>query len=212
MSDPSFLDATRVAPAGDAPNRYRADVGDEWNAPTFPCGGVVSAIALRAMEAALDDPSQRLRTFTTMFVSTVDPGALTIDVERLRIGKRMSQLQADVRSAGRDEPGHVTTAAFGETDGVVPALPVPDTLKRVSGGVVEATVDRGGLVAAQTPQAFLAPTLRSAFAGEIAAATACASLLGRVGGRVGIVEGDPALLKVTTPADLAIVERLLSAP
>ena len=97
-------------------------------------------------------------------------------------------------------------------EGVVPALPVPDTLKRVSGGVVEATVDRTGLVAAQTPQAFLAPTLRSAFAGEIAAATDCASLVEHAGGRVGIVDGDPALLKVTTPADLAIVERLLWAP
>src|SRR5262245_28264726 len=115
MSEPSFLDATRVELVPEQRQRYGALVGADWNAPTFPCGGIVSAVALRAMSAALGDPSQRLRSFTTMFVSTVESGALTIDVEKLRLGKRMSQLQADVRSAGRNEPGHVTTAAFGES-------------------------------------------------------------------------------------------------
>lgn len=60
MSQPSFLDATRVIASAAPATRYEADVGTEWNAPTFPCGGVVTAIALRAMEAALDDPTQRL--------------------------------------------------------------------------------------------------------------------------------------------------------
>ncbi len=115
MSSPSFLDATRVAPVAASSPHYRAVIGNDWNAPTYPCGGIVSAIALRAMETALADPSQRLRSFSTMFVSTVEAGELTIDVTRLRIGKRMSQLHADVRSAGRTEPGHVTTAAFGES-------------------------------------------------------------------------------------------------
>jgi acyl-CoA thioesterase len=115
MSSASFLDATRVRPVDGADLRFQATVGTDWNAPAYPCGGVVSAIALRAMEAALDDPTQRLRSFSTMFVSTVEAGDLTIDVDRLRIGKRMSQLQADVRSAGRTESGHVTVAAFGET-------------------------------------------------------------------------------------------------
>lgn len=115
MSVPSFLDATRVvAPTDPDRTRYRAHLTDDWNAPTFPCGGVVSAIALRAMEAALDEPHQALRSFTTMFVSTVESGPLTLDVERLRVGKRMSHLRADVRNAGRDQPGHLTTAAFGE--------------------------------------------------------------------------------------------------
>ena len=94
-------------------------------------------------------------------------------------------------------------------DGAVPALPVADTLKRVENGVVAETVPREGLVRAQTPQAFLAPSLRKAFAGQIAGATDCASLVEQSGGRVAVVEGDPRLLKITTQADLALVESWL---
>ena len=94
-------------------------------------------------------------------------------------------------------------------DGVVPVLPVADTLKRVRDGTVAETVDREGLVAAQTPQAFLAPTLRRAFSQELGGATDCASLVESVGGRVAVVDGDPRLLKITTPADLALVQSWL---
>jgi 2-C-methyl-D-erythritol 4-phosphate cytidylyltransferase len=94
-------------------------------------------------------------------------------------------------------------------DGAVPVLPVADTLKRVRDGAVAETVDREGLVAAQTPQAFVAPALRRAFAGELGPVTDCASLVERVGGRVAVVDGDPRLLKVTTPSDLALVESWL---
>jgi len=75
--------------------------------------------------------------------------------------------------------------------------------------VVAETVDREGLVAVQTPQAFLAPSLRKAFAGQIAGATDCASLVEQSGGRVAVVDGDPRLLKITTQADLALVESWL---
>lgn len=94
-------------------------------------------------------------------------------------------------------------------EGVVPALPVSDTVKRVEDGVVTETVARDDLVAAQTPQAFLAPALRRAFAADLAGATDCASLVERTGGRVAVVEGDRRLLKVTTLEDLALVESWL---
>jgi len=94
-------------------------------------------------------------------------------------------------------------------EGAVPALALADTLKRVEAGVIAETVDRTNLVAAQTPQAFLAPALRRAFAGDLSAASDCASLVERNGGRVAVVEGDPKLLKVTTPSDLALVESWL---
>jgi 2-C-methyl-D-erythritol 4-phosphate cytidylyltransferase len=94
-------------------------------------------------------------------------------------------------------------------DGVVPALPVSDTVKRVDGEQVVETIDRSDLVAVQTPQAFRAETLRTAFGGDLAGVTDCASLVERSGGRVRVVEGDPRLVKVTTPEDLEHVERLL---
>jgi 2-C-methyl-D-erythritol 4-phosphate cytidylyltransferase len=96
-------------------------------------------------------------------------------------------------------------------DGVVPALPLADTVKRVEGGRVVETLARDGLVAVQTPQAFLADVLRRAVAGETADATDCASLVEAQGGRVRVVEGDPRLLKVTDGADLAVVESWLVA-
>jgi 2-C-methyl-D-erythritol 4-phosphate cytidylyltransferase len=94
-------------------------------------------------------------------------------------------------------------------DGVVPGLPVPDTVKRVGddGGVVE-TVARDGLWTVQTPQAFPADTLRRAVAAG-GDATDCAGLVEARGGRIKVVPGDPLLAKVTTADDLARVESLL---
>ena len=95
-------------------------------------------------------------------------------------------------------------------DGVVPGLPLADTVKRVEGGIVAETVVRESLVAVQTPQVFVADRLRAAFAGDLADATDCASLVERAGGRVGVVAGDPRLVKVTTADDLELVSRLLA--
>lgn len=96
-------------------------------------------------------------------------------------------------------------------DGVVPVLAVVDTLKRVSGQTVVETISRDDVVAAQTPQAFLAPALRRAFGGDLSGFTDCAALVERTGGRVAVVDGDLRLLKVTTQGDLELVEALLAA-
>ena len=87
-------------------------------------------------------------------------------------------------------------------DGAVPVLPLHDTVKRVRGGDVVETLDRDGLVASQTPQAFVADALRRAADGE---GTDCASLVEARGGRIKAVEGDPRLLKITSVEDLALV-------
>ena len=95
-------------------------------------------------------------------------------------------------------------------DGVVPGLPLTDTVKRVSEGRVVETVDRGSLVTVQTPQAFTATALRAAYDGaETAAATDCASLVEAQGGTIRVVAGDARLRKITTAADLALVESWL---
>jgi 2-C-methyl-D-erythritol 4-phosphate cytidylyltransferase len=94
-------------------------------------------------------------------------------------------------------------------DGAVPALPLSDTVKRVRVDEVVETLDRSELVAAQTPQAFVASVLRDALAGDLGDATDCASLVERRGGRVKVVPGDRRLLKVTAPEDLQLIQALL---
>lgn len=102
-------------------------------------------------------------------------------------------------------------AALADTDGAIPAIPVPDTIKRVSGESVVSTVDREGLVAVQTPQGFRVACLREAYdrpAGELRAATDCASLLETAGMRVSWVEGERTNLKITTADDLRLAEAM----
>jgi 2-C-methyl-D-erythritol 4-phosphate cytidylyltransferase len=95
-------------------------------------------------------------------------------------------------------------------DGAVPAVPVADTLKRAGDdGTVAETVDRSGLYAVQTPQAFFARVLRDAIADEGVSGTDCAALVEARGGRVRLVEGDPRLVKVTTQTDLDMVSSWL---
>jgi 2-C-methyl-D-erythritol 4-phosphate cytidylyltransferase len=93
-------------------------------------------------------------------------------------------------------------------DGAIPGLPPVDTVKRVRDGAVVETLARNELIAVQTPQAFVASVLRAAV-DDGGDATDCSSLVERQGGRVTAVVGDPRLLKVTTPEDLALVETWL---
>jgi 2-C-methyl-D-erythritol 4-phosphate cytidylyltransferase/2-C-methyl-D-erythritol 2,4-cyclodiphosphate synthase len=101
-----------------------------------------------------------------------------------------------------------------EHGAAVPGWPVVETLKRVHGGRVVETVDRHGLVAAQTPQGGRRVDLMAAFA-QLASdgreVTDEGALLESAGVPVVVVEGDPDNLKVTTPADLARAEAILTA-
>ncbi len=109
MANP-FLDTTRVHP-GDA-GRYAGRIDPRWNLRPLPQGGIVTALALRAMEAELGDPDQRLRTLHTTFAAQVTDGPVEIRVEPLRRGRSMSQLRAEVANVGSPR-GHVTSAVFG---------------------------------------------------------------------------------------------------
>lgn len=94
----------------------------------------------------------------------------------------------------------------GDVVGVVPGLPVRDTLKRVDGDVVAATVARDGIVAAQTPQGFVTEALRRAHEASSDDATDDAELIERAGGRVAVIAGEARNIKVTFSGDLAIAE------
>jgi 2-C-methyl-D-erythritol 4-phosphate cytidylyltransferase len=97
----------------------------------------------------------------------------------------------------------------GGVDAVVPVVPVRDTLKRVGDGWVVATVERGDLAGAQTPQGFKVEVLRAAHEACDDDAGDDAVLVERIGGSVATVEGEAANLKVTYAGDLALAEALL---
>jgi 2-C-methyl-D-erythritol 4-phosphate cytidylyltransferase len=108
----------------------------------------------------------------------------------------------------------VVEAARGEADGVVPALPVSDTIKVVENGSVSQTLDRRTLHAAQTPQAFRLGVLRRIYAAPekvLRDATDDASLVEDAGGRVAMVVGEKTNIKLTTPEDLILAEAILIA-
>ena len=78
----------------------------------LPHGGIVTAIALRAMATELGLPDQALRSVTTVFAAQVPPGPVDVDVTVLRAGRTMSQATATVRPTGQDS-GHTAVAVFG---------------------------------------------------------------------------------------------------
>ena len=110
-------------------------------------------------------------------------------------------------------PVHVAALLKGleHADGVLPALPVADTLKRAGDSL--ATVDRHGLVRAQTPQAFPLTILRSAYAAMQPGAepTDDAAVVEEAGGKVIAIPGDARLMKLTYPEDFIMAEALLAA-
>ena len=102
-----------------------------------------------------------------------------------------------------------TVEAAAVNGAAIAALRVSDTVKQAAAdGRITATLPRDGIYLAQTPQAFRMNVLRDALALE-SDATDEASLAERAGHPVHIVDGDPRNLKITTPADLEIAERLL---
>jgi acyl-CoA thioesterase len=105
-----FRRGTAVEPAGDG--RYVADLGDHWNCPIVPQGGIVAATAGRAMQAALADPAQSLRSLNGVFAGQVRDGAVEIEVTVLRRGRSVSQLRAEVRNPGAVS-GFDALAVFG---------------------------------------------------------------------------------------------------
>ncbi|MEX2588468.1 MAG: 2-C-methyl-D-erythritol 4-phosphate cytidylyltransferase, partial [Actinomycetota bacterium] len=100
-------------------------------------------------------------------------------------------------------------------DGVIPAIPLEDTIKRVSTGMfVTEQLDRNGVWRVQTPQIFRREALVDALTRAIEAgleATDCSHMLTLGGYRVKVVPGDPQNFKVTRPGDLAWAEAVLAS-
>lgn len=103
----------------------------------------------------------------------------------------------------------VLAALADGAEAAIPGVPVTDTIKLVDAAeTVVQTPERAKLRAVQTPQGFALAPLRAAHARAEAEgwdATDDAMLMERAGHRVRIVPGEEANVKLTTPADLALL-------
>ena len=129
----SGWDDLDLRPSG--PQRYATGISDTWQLAQVPQGGVVAAIAVRAMQLVLGHPEQTLRTMTAMFAGQVAGGPVEIEVQVLRRGRSMSQLTATVRNVGA-AAGLTAIAAFGAprrgfdfTELVFPDVPGPEGVR-----------------------------------------------------------------------------------
>jgi len=111
---------------------YGAVLDHGWDLVPLPQGGIMVALGLRAAQAEVADPAQRLRSFTTVFAGQVSAGELEIDVQTLRRGRSATQVSTTVRNAGESE-GATTVAVFGGdrrgpafVDVERPQVPPPD--------------------------------------------------------------------------------------
>jgi acyl-CoA thioesterase len=100
-----------------------------------PQGGIVAAIAARAMEHVLAVPEQSVRSLSAVFAGQVGGGPVDVEVSVLRKGRSMSQLTATVRNPGT-AAGLTAVAVFGAsrrgfdfTDLDYPDVPGPEGLR-----------------------------------------------------------------------------------
>jgi 2-C-methyl-D-erythritol 4-phosphate cytidylyltransferase len=171
---------------------------------------VAGTVVLVVPAASLDDPDLRRRA------DVVVAGGAT-RAESVRAGLAASPA-ADVivvHDAARPLASPelfvaVVAAVRAGADAAVPTLAISDTVKRVEGDRVVATVDRRPLATAQTPQAFRAEILRKAHEAR-GEAPDDAGLVELLGGLVAAVPGEPRNLKVTSASDLAVLEAWIGA-
>ncbi len=97
-------------------------------------------------------------------------------------------------------------------DGVIPVLPLKDTIKEIADGYVVRTLDRASLAAVQTPQVFNHGVLLDAYDKAISegvAVTDDASIIEMYNGRIKTIPGDYKNIKITTRDDADYAEFLL---
>jgi 2-C-methyl-D-erythritol 4-phosphate cytidylyltransferase len=104
-----------------------------------------------------------------------------------------------------------------EVGAAILALPATDTIKEVENGLITRTLDRRKIYRAQTPQAFRYDLLRQANEAARAAfvpsewMTDDSLLVERLGAPIAVVEGSPDNLKITTPEDFKLAERMMTS-
>ena len=140
------------------------------------------------------------------------PGSVEAGIDALSKKVKLVAVQDGARPLITWQVIDRTVRAAHTYGAAAPAIPVKDTVKVVTGGIVKETPDRSSLQAVQTPQVFdldlLRGALQKAKQDQVSITDDC-SAVEHMGMSVKIVEGDERNIKVTTPMDLKIAEMLL---
>ena len=107
-----FTTATSLRRDHGVAGRFLGRIDDCWQLAVVPQGGIVAAVAARAMADELAAPSQPLRSLTVVFAGQVAVGPIEVEVTVLRRGRSLSQATATVRNPG-SEAGLTAVAVFG---------------------------------------------------------------------------------------------------
>jgi len=214
--------AVAIIPAGGAGTRFGTRVPKQFvqvagvpilaaTVAHFARHGAVAAIVVAAPAAHLARTRRALASLARRKPITIVAGGADRQesvwraLQAAPAGRELVIVHDAVRPFIRAELIDRVLAAAAAGGAAVCALPIAETVKRVRDDVVEATVDRTGLWAVQTPQAFRLGLLREAHEKALRdgfVGTDEAMLVERLGHPVRVVAGLPENVKITTPADL----------
>ncbi|MCY7413019.1 MAG: 2-C-methyl-D-erythritol 4-phosphate cytidylyltransferase [Salinibacterium sp.] len=182
-------------------------------------GRSLLAHALRAMPAGIQlvivAPAAHVEAAATLALSAVVVAGG--DTRQASVAAGLAVLEPGIRTvlvhdaARAFTPAEVFTRVIAAVEssggGVIPVLPVTDTIKRVADAAVLETVDRSALVAVQTPQGFPRAALDAAYAAASTDYTDDAAVFAAAGHSITTVAGHALAFKITTPADLRRAEQ-----
>src|SRR5918998_1432973 len=189
-----------------------------WSLDALEHAGTIGLVVVVAGSHTLDAVSQLVRDEGFAKVQAIVAGgerrqdSVGAGLAALPEGIEIVVIHDGARPLAEPQLFDRCAAAAAESGAAIAATPVADTLKRVAEGAITETVDRAGLWAAQTPQAFRLESLRrvlAASSGETV--TDEAGLCEAAGVPVSVVPASPANLKVTRAEDVPVADALLRA-
>ncbi len=98
---PTSVDFSAAVAVTGGDRRYKGVVQPSWAGPFFPHGGILGAIALRAIAAEFDDPALQPRSLTCHYLRAPSDGEVVVDVDPLRRGRRFASARATMSQGGK---------------------------------------------------------------------------------------------------------------
>ncbi len=122
-----------------APDRWEGRFERPWFQGRGAFGGLVGAVLLRGMTAAVDDPGRRVRTLTVHFCAPAAEGEAALTTERVRAGFTVTHTAARITQGDRVVAMATATFAAGRNDPMryadleAPHLPARGPLRSAHG-------------------------------------------------------------------------------